>query len=159
MRYLWDPNGDKYSSNTSSTNNPSCYSRCSSSNSSHSNANNKDKNKKDKNKNIIGGLGLNFFCQRQVCEANLLQSIDGTFGLRLSSSIIGGVVLSYVENNYNDINNKRGCKHVILIRQQNQKNMYLCNKKILSLHDIIRNFVKLKFLYTPNRPIPKEKIF
>ena len=156
LRYLWDPNGDKYSNSPSSSksSSPSAVKRQNSDSKSKT-----DKTRGKKDKNVIEGLGLNFFCQRQVCEENLLQSIDGTFGLRLSSSIIGGVVLSYVENNYNDINNKRGCKHVILIRQQNQQNMYSCNKKILSLHDIIRNFVKLKFLYTPNRPIPKEKIF
>eukprot|EP00485_Elphidium_margaritaceum_P007064 CAMPEP_0202703394 /NCGR_PEP_ID=MMETSP1385-20130828/16246_1 /ASSEMBLY_ACC=CAM_ASM_000861 /TAXON_ID=933848 /ORGANISM="Elphidium margaritaceum" /LENGTH=520 /DNA_ID=CAMNT_0049361247 /DNA_START=75 /DNA_END=1637 /DNA_ORIENTATION=+ len=98
-----------------------------------------------------GGLGLNFFCTRQACEHNLLQSEDGTFCLRLSATICGGMVLSYVDNN------SKKCKHVILVRQEN--GMYQCNHKTLLLHHIIRNFVKLKFLYTPNRLIAKEKVF
>jgi len=132
LRYLWDPNLDANTSTQTAAD--------------------------AKAVNNDGNVGLNLFCPREVCENNLLQSIEGTFGLRLSSSMRGGLVLSYVENNYSDVHQKRGCKHVILIRQQ-QKAMYLCHKKVLSLHDIIRNFVKLKFLYTPNRPVPKEKLF
>lgn len=113
--------------------------------------------KKCQKSGIINGLGIDFFCQRGKCEENLLKSVEGTFGLRLSATICGGVVLSYVEHKYQDVHQKKKCKHVILIRQS--PGMYLCNKKVMSLHDIIRNFVKLKFLYTPNRPIPKNKIF
>eukprot|EP01083_Nonionella_stella_P008145 23511_1 len=122
----------------------------------HSNANHHPMHS-NKRKCVHYGLGLNFFCQRSKCEIHLLQSAEGTFTLRLSASVSGGVVLSYVEHHYMDINHKKICKHVILIRQRD--GMYLCNKKRLSLHDIIRNFVKLKYLYTPNRPILKNKIF
>ena len=107
-------------------------------------------------KALPNGLGLDLFCQRDQCEGNLLQSAEGTFALRLSSRISGGLVLSYVDHVIADLSHKRECKHVILIRQK--AGMYLCNKKTLSLHDIIRNFVKLKSLWTPHRHIPKNKI-
>ena len=117
-------------------------------------------------------LQCNLFCGREECQSILDQAPQGTFMLRLSSVIKGGIVLSYVEPSFRKNKKDKRFKHTILIRRgQNEyelrshakkkrKESITKNKKQLTtISAVVRSFVKIKFLYTPTNLYSKKSIF
>eukprot|EP01084_Bolivina_argentea_P029983 55629_1 len=111
-------------------------------------------------------LQCNLFCGREESNRILDQAPQGTFMLRLSSVIKGGIVLSYVEPSYKK--DKR-FKHTILIRrkkdqyelrsQAKKRNNTKKRIQLTTISTLVRSFVKIKFLYTPHNLYPKKSIF
>ena len=104
----------------------------------------------------------NLFCGREECQQILNQAPQGTFILRLSSVIKGGVVLSYCEPSYHK--KDKHFKHTVLIRRKmNQYELRSHSKSgknnLTSISALSRSFVKIKFLYTPNNIYPKKNVF
>ena len=108
----------------------------------------------------------NLFCGREECQKILDQAPQGTFMLRLSSVIKGGIVLSYCEPSF--AKKDKHFKHTILIRRsQNQYELRSHsknkskngNQKLTTISTLVRSFVKIKFLYTPNNLYPKKSVF
>merc|ERR1719150_2241604 len=102
---------------------------------------------------------LELFVNRQKCEDILRRTPKGTFVLRLSQFQANGVVISYSQPCYNRVSN---IKHLLLIRKSEHYYTIKTNKnstKALSLSNLIRAFVKLKFIYTPQYIYKKEHVF
>ena len=86
--------------------------------------------------------------------------------IRLSSVIKGGVVLSYAEPNYS---NEKRFKHTILIRRgsyqyelkkkKSKKKKRGNNPPLTTISALVRSFVKIKFLFSPNCLVPKKNVF
>merc|ERR1712228_478716 len=115
-------------------------------------------------------LRCNLFCGREESQKILEQAPQGTFMLRLSSVITGGIVLSYTEQSF--AKKVRKHKHTILIRirdnqyelrkQKNKKKNVGKNEKpqqLTTISSLVRSFTKIKFLYTPSNLYPKKSIF
>merc|ERR1719242_2888063 len=109
-------------------------------------------------------LKCDLFCGRERCQQILDEAPPGTFMIRLSSVVKGGVVLSYVEPDYR---NERRFKHTILIRRASYQ--YELKKKrrrkkggrppLTTISALVRSFVKIKFLFSPNCLVPKKTVF
>eukprot|EP01084_Bolivina_argentea_P111850 199498_1 len=113
-------------------------------------------------------LGCNLFCVREVSEMLLYKCPKGTFIVRLSSVINGGIVLSYVVSSDDNMNDKR-INHVLFIRKETNKyELYSKNKVrrdgnsipvLMSMSSVISATSRLKLLYTPNQLYPKQMFF
>jgi len=110
-------------------------------------------------------LKCDLFCGRERCQEILEEAPPGTFMIRLSSVIKGGVVLSYVEPTY--FEKERQFKHTILIRRgSNQYELKKKKKKkkgfkpqLTTISALVRSFVKIKFLFCPQCLVPKKSVF
>jgi len=114
-------------------------------------------------------LRCNLFCGREECQNILEQTPQGTFMLRLSSVIKGGIVLSYAEPSFSK--KDKHFKHTILIRRgQNQYELRryvkanklkknINHQQLTTISSVVRSFVKVKFLYTPHNLYPKKSVF
>lgn len=112
-------------------------------------------------------LRCDLFCGREKCQEILEEAPPGTFMIRLSSVIKGGVVLSYVEPTYSDAD--RQFKHTILIRRGSHQYELKKKKKkkkgnstkpqLTTISALVRSFVKIKFLFSPNCLVPKKNVF
>lgn len=112
-------------------------------------------------------LRCNLFCGREECQKILEQAPQGTFMLRLSSVITGGIVLSYTEQSFTKTNICK-YKHTILIRiRDNQyelrkpknKKKNEKSQQLTTISALVRSFTKIKFLYTPSNLYPKKSVF
>eukprot|EP01083_Nonionella_stella_P280299 953528_1 len=100
----------------------------------------------------------NIFVDREESHQILKEFPDGTFVIRLSSTVKGGVVLSYME--------MRQIKHTLLVRKgTNKYEKFKSSGKtengkmnLSSLSNIIKSSDELQFLYTPNGTSHKNKI-
>ncbi|ETO22453.1 hypothetical protein RFI_14747, partial [Reticulomyxa filosa] len=108
---------------------------------------------------------LDFFMTREFCEKVLQNCPKGTFTLRLSTTVPGGLVLSYYDKKLQQTS------HILLTRIQ--KDQYLITGKqktnasktvtqkrvATSLSQLIRSFTKLKYVYTSFKIFPKKVLF
>eukprot|EP01083_Nonionella_stella_P175642 612262_1 len=102
---------------------------------------------------------MNLFMDRNTCDSLLEGTPQGTSILRASQSQPNGVVLSYSETTFNRATSIR---HVLLIRKSEQQYVTKTNRnsnRSSSLNQLIRTFVKLKFVYTPTYIYKKNQVF
>jgi len=114
-------------------------------------------------------MKCDLFCGRERCQEILEEAPPGTFMIRLSSVITGGVVLSYVEPNCH-YKEEPQFKHTILIRRgshqyelkqrkSKKKRKSRGKPQVTSISNLVRSFVKIKFLFSPNCLVPKKNVF
>ncbi|ETO04116.1 hypothetical protein RFI_33286, partial [Reticulomyxa filosa] len=108
---------------------------------------------------------LDFFMTREFCEKILQSCPQGTFTLRLSATVPGGLVLSYLEKKMGKIN------HILLTRihkdqylvtgkQKTKGSNVTTQKKVAtSLSQLIRSFTKLQYIYTSHKVFAKKVLF
>eukprot|EP01084_Bolivina_argentea_P264130 447311_1 len=114
-------------------------------------------------KHLWDQFQLNMFMNRADAEAILNDMCCGVFILRLSTAIrSNALVLSYVDSDMKH-NTTTRIKHIILRRQSPFKYVVDCgdyNKSTTHLAQLIRSFVKLKYIYCEHNKIyPKHIIF
>ena len=79
----------------------------------------------------------------------------GTFILRLSRSKLNGLVISYLKKEFDG---QLSVRNILLNRQFDGK--YVANgSRAMTLAQLIRSFVKLKYIYTPNYIYNKSHLF
>jgi len=100
---------------------------------------------------------LDLLVSRRECEERLRASREGTFLLRLSRTRQSALVISYISS--------AKVKHILLTRQSKDSYVTKTNAndgfahRTTSIPQLIRAFVKLQFVYTPQCVYKKSHVF
>eukprot|EP01083_Nonionella_stella_P064486 168091_1 len=101
-------------------------------------------------------LQLNLFMTRTQCQNTLQVTPTGTLIMRLSQSQPNGLILCYSEPT---MNRNANIRNVLFVRHSPQQYATKGMKEPTDLNTLIRNFAKLKFVYSPSRIYKKSHVF